>query len=102
MALFPMCTVPRCRGRMCKTYSDKSLHTQLLSFKCLFDTKWAHAKLDADNKRRAEKINAQPLNHEEQRAFDTLANQAERALQASAYHTVDFGALFAAPAPKSE
>lgn len=28
MPLFPACCVPRCRGRMLKTYTDKQLHTR--------------------------------------------------------------------------
>ena len=95
LPLFPACTVPRCKGRMCKSVTDKSLHTQLLSFKCLFDVKWAHEKLEQDNKRRSEKITPSGLSHEERGAFDELAAQADRALMASAYNTVDFNALFA-------
>ena len=52
MPVFPACTVPRCKGKMLKRYSDKRLHTQLLFFKTLFDVEWARAKVEADCKRR--------------------------------------------------
>ncbi len=28
LPLFPACTVPRCKGRMLKSLTDKTLHTQ--------------------------------------------------------------------------
>lgn len=31
--LFPVCTVPGCKGKMLKTYKDRQLHTQLLFMK---------------------------------------------------------------------
>ena len=95
MPLFPACTVPRCKGRMLKTYTDKTLHTQLLFYKSLFDTKWAKSKIEADNKRRVEKIAMAPLSPDEQMLYDSLTAQAARALALSAYNTVDFGTLFA-------
>ena len=95
MPLFPACTVPRCRGRMVKTFNDKALHTQLLFFKSLFDVEWAKAKVDADNKRRTEKLAVAPLAPEELAVFDTMKEHASRALGLSAFHTVDFPTLFA-------
>lgn len=93
MPLFPACTVPRCKGRMLKTHTDKALHNQLLFFKSLFDTKWAIGKVEADNKRRADKISPVPLSPDEQMICDSLTAQAARALSLSAYDTVDFGVL---------
>ena len=97
MPLFPACTVPRCTGRMCKTITDKALHTQLLSYKCLFDVQWAHKKLEQDNKRRSEKVLPSAMSPEESRAFDSLMQQADRALKLSAYNTIDMRSLLTLP-----
>ena len=94
MPLFPACTVPRCKGRMLKTYSDKQLHTQMLFFKSLFDTKWATTKIEADNKRRHDKLAITPLSVDEKAVFTELDAQASRALQHSAFDRVDLRALF--------
>jgi len=94
MPLFPACTVPRCRGRMLKTYSDKDLHTQLLFFKSLFDHQWAKTKVETDNKRRTEKVAIAPLAPEEQQMYKELELQADRALRSSAFDRVDFGSIF--------
>ena len=95
MPLFPKCTVPRCQGKMLKTYTDKQLHTQLLYYKSLFDVAWAHTKIDADNKRRAEKVTPTPLAPEDAQVLDGLTGQAERTLTLSAYDTIDVVHLFA-------
>jgi DNA polymerase alpha subunit A len=97
MPLFPACTVPRCKGRMMKTYTDKALHTQLLFFKSLFDHQWSLDKLAQDNKRRAEKIIPSALAPDEIATFRALTAQAEAELTRSAFHVVDLGSLFATP-----
>ena len=76
----------------------------MLSYKCLFDSQWATAKLEQDNKRRAEKVHAVALTRDESGILDALAQQADRALRTSAYHTVDFANLFGgfASAPAGE
>ena len=101
MALFPACTVPRCKGRMLKTYAEKRLHNQLLFYKSLFDVKWAHGKIEADNKRRTEKLSPSVLSADEMRTLGQLCAQAEEALGTSAYHVVDFGRLLTGCAPCS-
>jgi len=93
MPLFPVCTVPRCKGRMLKIYGEKRLHNQLLFYKSLFDVRWAHDKIDADNKRRCEKVAADELAPVELNAFRDLAHQAEAVLCRSAYHVIDFPKL---------
>ena len=83
---------------MVKSYTDKQLHTQMLYLKSLFDVEWSKAKVEADNKRRADKITPSPLTPEEKAVFDALAEQADVALRRSAFHTVDLGALFSSVA----
>jgi DNA polymerase alpha subunit A len=99
MPLFPACTVPRCKGKMCKSYSDKQLHTQLLFYKSLFDLKWSKDKVEQDNKRRAEKVNVAAMDLDDEQTLARLAHQANLSLQSSAFHTVDFATLFAMPEP---
>ena len=99
MPLFPACTVPRCKGKMCKSYTDKALHTQLLFYKSLFDLKWSREKVEQDNKRRTEKISVPQLEIEEEQALERLTHQANISLQSSAFHTVDFAQLFMMPEP---
>ena len=96
MPLFPVCTVPRCKGRMLKTYTDKRLHTQLLYFSTLFDVNWSKTKIDADNKRRgpAEKTAAGGLSEQEEGLLAELKGVADAALGSSAFHTVDCKRLF--------
>ena len=97
MPIFPPCTVPRCKGKMCKTYTDKQLHTQMLFYKSLFDMKWSKEKVEQDNKRRADKLVPPQMALEEEETFKALTRQASESLDMSAFHTVDFQTLFAVP-----
>lgn len=96
LPLFPACTVPRCKGRMCKTVTERALHSQLLFFKSLFDVKWAEEKVKADNKRRPEGAKQVPsaLEKSDRKLCDDLWQQVENELVRSAYDSVDPVRLF--------
>jgi len=86
--LFPACTVPCCKGRMRKTYSEADLHTQLVFYRTLFDAEWASKKLGA------EKASALSLGLDQEAALDSLKTKVDAMLHRSAFHRVDFGSLF--------
>ena len=98
MPLFPACTVPRCKGRMLKSYPERRLHVQLLYFKRLFDAEGARKRLAADAKRRSgasASSSSFALPGDDLELLNSLMGQTDAALAASAYNNVDFGALFA-------
>lgn len=98
LPLFPACTVPRCKGRMHRTCTDKALDVQLRYYARLFDVDWSKQQLERDNKRRADKVPYVAPSYEDERALSQLCAQANRALNLSAFHTVDFSSLLAQPA----
>ena len=93
MALFPACTVPNCKGKMLKTHTDRTLHTQLLYLKSLFDVKRAEAKLSKAAAARDESPPDTDLPAEETVLFNKLHKDVADALKQSAYDTVDFATL---------
>lgn len=97
LPLFPACTVPRCKGRMCKSVPDRTLHTQLLYYKSLFDLPWSKTKVEQDNKRRAEKLSITSPSPAEEDLFRQMTAKADQELSRSAFHAVDFSSLFAQP-----
>ena len=99
MPLFPVCTVPRCNGKMGKVVRDGALHTQLLFLKSLFDIDWARQKIEQDNKRRPVKLEAGAIGQDAVNTCERLKKQVDTALGASAYHKVDLNQLFAACMP---
>ena len=66
-----------CRGRMVKSYTDKKAHTQMPTPVAL-RARRSKAKVEADNKRRADKITPSPLTPEEREALDALARAGRR------------------------
>ena len=99
MPLFPVCTVPRCNGKMGKVVRDQALHTQLLFLKSLFDLEWGSKKIEEDNKRRPVKLEAGAVDQGAKDTCERLKKQVVTALDGSAYHKVDLATLFAACAP---
>ena len=99
MPLFPVCTVPRCNGKMHKVVRDQQLHTQLLFLKSLFDEDWARNKVEQDNKRRPVKLDAGEIGPTAKGTCERLKAQVDRQLETSAYHTVDLSTLFNACVP---
>ena len=99
MPLFPVCTVPRCQGKMGKVVRDQQLHTQLLYYKSLFDLPWARQKVENDNKRRPVKLEVGAVSQDSVDTCERLKKQVDAALDTSAYHKVDLSSLFAACAP---
>jgi len=94
MPHFPACTVPGCKGRMFKTYTDRRLHTQLLFLKSLFDVEWSEKKMQVEEKRSGLPAHVEKLPPEDEVLFDKLCGDVAAALDKSAYNTVDFGSLF--------
>jgi len=86
--LFPACTVPCCKGRMRKTFSEADLHTQLVFYRTLFDIDRANKKLGA------EKANAMSLYPDQEAALNSLKMKVDAVLGRSAFHTVNIGAFF--------
>tara|TARA_B110001452_G_scaffold84451_1_gene69051 strand:+ start:98 stop:2755 length:2658 start_codon:yes stop_codon:yes gene_type:complete len=99
MPLFPVCTTPRCSGKMHKVVRDQQLHTQLLFLKSLFDEDWARNKVEQDNKRRPVKLDAGEIGPTAKGTCERLKAQVDRQLETSAYHTVDLSTLFNACVP---
>ena len=99
MPLFPVCTVPRCSGKMAKVVRDQQLHTQLLFLKSLFDLEWGTKKIDEDNKRRPVKLEAGAVEQGAKDTCERLKKQVVTALDGSAYHTVNLATLFNACSP---
>jgi len=99
MPLFPVCTVPRCSGKMTKVVRDQALHTQLLFLKSLFDLEWGTKKIDEDNKRRPVKLEAGAVEQGAKDTCERLKKQVVTALDSSAYHTVNLANLFNACSP---
>jgi len=95
MPHFPACTVPGCKGRMCKTYTDRRLHTQLLFLKSLFDVAWSEKKMEVEEKRSGIPAHVEKLPAEDEVLLEKLCGDVVAALDKSAYNTVDFGQLFA-------
>ena len=99
MPLFPVCTVPRCSGKMNKVVRDQAVHTQLLYLKSLFDLEWGAKKIEEDNKRRPVKLEAGVVAPEARATCERLKKQVVSALDTSAYHTVNLSNLFNACTP---
>jgi len=95
LPLFPACTVARCRGRMTRTVTDRSLHTQLLSYRSLFDVGAAKTKAVAEAKRRGETLGeVPPLSPADAADLSHLAGLVRARLDASAFDRVDLASLF--------
>jgi len=98
MPHFPTCTVPRCKGKMCKSVRDDALHSQLLYLKCLFDVQWAKSKQPKELK---EATKASGLSEQQEGLMGVLNEQVGSVLRTSAYNTISFRSLLTGEAPIS-
>jgi DNA polymerase alpha subunit A len=96
MPIFPACTVPRCKGRMGKTYDDRALHTQLLFFMSLFDVCWSRTKCETKKTLRDSKVQPQSgsLGDSGLQALESFTAIVRNALRQSAFHMIDSRQLF--------